>query len=109
MRRDDGFSMLEMLVSTGIMMVVTATVFGMMNSAQSAFQTQPEVADIQQRLRIAQDAIDKDLIMAGAGMYQRTYDGHSVAISVGPLNNYFAPVLPFRRGAVGDDGAGKFY
>ena len=49
--REDGFSILEMLVAMGVMMVVTAGVFSIMNPSQGTFQTQTEASDLQQRRR----------------------------------------------------------
>ncbi len=102
MRSERGYSMVELLVSTAIILAVTGTIFGMMNPAQGTFQTQPEAADMQQRLRVGIDALHKDLMMAGAG----TYSG----AAVGMLNNFFAPVVPYRVGTQNPDpAAGVFY
>ena len=88
--------MLEMVIATALLMAVTAAVFSVMNPVQGAFQTQPELADMQQRLRVAHDTLYKELIMAGAGTY------------AGPLLYSFAPILPYRRGLVGDAGPGAY-
>ena len=109
MRRADGFSIIELVVAMGIMLGVTAAVFGLMNPSQGSFSTQPEVSDMQQRLRVAQDTLSRDLIMAGAGMYGSLGNPAPPQPSVGALNYYFAPVLPFRQGALNDDGPGKFF
>lgn len=98
LRRDRGFSLLEAVIATGLTMVVVASVFAMMHPAQGAFATEPEVADVQQRIRVAVDTLTRDLTMAGAGAY---IGGHT-----GPLIHYFAPVLPFRQGVSGDDAVG---
>src|SRR6185295_12356025 len=90
-----GFSLLEVVISTGLMLVVMATVFTMMHPAQGAFAAGPEVADMQQRLRVGADTLSKQLIMAGAGAYQGRH--------AGPLDYYFPSVLPFRQGATNDD------
>ncbi len=97
---DSGFTITEMLVSTAVMMVVVASLFSVLNPAQGTFQTQPEVSDMQQRLRVAVDTLNKDLIMAGAG----TYAGSAA----GALSNFLAPVLPYRVGATNPDPAGTF-
>lgn len=94
--------MVELLVATAIIMTVIGSIFGMMNPAQGTFQTQPEAADMQQRLRVGIDALHKDLLMAGAG----TYSG----AAVGMLNNFFAPIVPYRIGTQSPDPArGVFY
>jgi hypothetical protein len=99
-RRDDGFSLLEVVIATALMLLVTAGIFSMMDPARGSFAAEPELADLQQRLRVAADTLSKDLIMAGAGAYQGT--------SVGSLSAFFAPVLPFRQGATSGDPAGTF-
>ena len=96
----DGFSLVEAVIATGLMMLVTASVFGMLNPAQGAFAAEPDGADMQQRLRVGADTLTRDLVMAGAGAYLGT--------QAGSLSYYFAPVLPFRQGASNDDPAGTF-
>lgn len=95
-----GFSMMEMLISTSIMMLVTGAIFGMLDPATGAFNTQPEVSDLQQRLRVGVDSLQKDLVMAGAG----TYMGEST----GALHNFFAPIMPYRTGDLSPDPPGTF-
>ena len=87
---DAGFSLIEMMVSTAIMVVVMGSVFSLMNPAQGTFQAQPEVSDMQQRLRVAVETLQQDLVMAGAGTYQ--------GAKIGTLVNYFSPILPHRVG-----------
>lgn len=100
MPREHGFSLIEMTMATGLMLVVTASVFSLMNPAQGSFSTQHEVADMQQRLRVASDSLFKDLVMAGGGAYQGPMSG--------PLVYFFAPVMPFRNGSADDDPPGTF-
>src|SRR4029434_4858090 len=88
-RRDDaGFTMVELLVSSLIMLVVTRAVSSLLNPAHGTFQVQPEVSDLQQRLRVGIDTLQKDLVMAGAG----TYNGQMA----GALNYFIAPIMPYR-------------
>jgi prepilin-type N-terminal cleavage/methylation domain-containing protein len=96
----DGFTLPELLISVVIMMVTTASVFSLLSPSTGASKAQPEVSDMQQRLRVAVDTVTKDLLMAGAG----TYSGSAV----GTLGNYFAAVLPYRLGAIGEDPPGTF-
>ena len=95
LRSERGFSLIEMLVSTAIMVAVTGAIFTLMNPAQGSAQTQPEVADQQQRLRVAQETLFKELVMTGAGPYQ--------GATTGSLINFFAPILPRRTGRVSPD------
>jgi len=85
-----GYTLIELLVSTAIMITVTGAIFSLMNPAQGNAQTQPEVADMQQRMRIGNDTIFKELVMSGAGPYQGPVTGSLV--------NFFAPILPRRVG-----------
>ena len=84
---DAGFTIVELLVASLIMIVVTGTIFSLMNPAQVTYRVQPEVSDLQQRLRISVDTLQKDLVMAGAG----TYNGDSA----GALTFFIAPVMPY--------------
>lgn len=90
-----GYTIIELMIATGIMVVVTGAIFSMMNPAQGTFRVQPEVSDVQQRMRVSADTLYKDLIMAGAGPYQ--------GATVGGLINYFSPILPRRSGQVNAD------
>jgi prepilin-type N-terminal cleavage/methylation domain-containing protein len=98
--REDGFSLLELLIAMAIMLFVTAGVFSILDPARGMFSVQPEAADMQQRLRVAADALFKDLIMAGAGTYQ--------GVMSGPLVDFLPPVMPFRNGSREDDPPGTF-
>lgn len=100
MRRDRGFSLIEMIIATGITAAVVGTLFAIVQPAQGAFDTGLEAADMQQRLRVAVDALLRDLAMAGAGAY--------AGGRAGPLIRSFAPVLPFRQGPSRDEAPGTF-
>ena len=95
-----GYSIIELLVSTAIMITVTGAIFGLMNPAQGNAQTQPEVADMQQRMRVGNETLFKEMVMAGAGPYQGPVTG--------TLVNFFAPVLPRRIGRINPDAATVF-
>ncbi|MGE5815865.1 MAG: PilW family protein [Acidobacteriota bacterium] len=99
-RSDAGYSLMEMLVSTAIMLVVTGAVFSLVNPSQGISRVQPEFSDMQQRARVAADTLFRDLVMAGAGPYQ--------GATTGSLANYFAPILPYRTGRSNPDPPGSF-
>ncbi len=61
-----GFSLIEVLVALTISVLVTSAVFVMLAPADGAFQTQPERADVEQRLRAAVDAVTRELVAAGS-------------------------------------------
>jgi hypothetical protein len=97
---DAGFSLLEMAVALALTLAMTTTVVSLLQSATRGSGTQQEVADIEQRLRVAVDTLTEELMAAGAGTY---LPGHA-----GPLNGAFAPVMPFRRGMVAADPPATF-
>jgi type II secretory pathway pseudopilin PulG len=94
-RSQAGYTILELLISTAIMLTVTGAIFSLMNPAQGTAQTQPEVADMQQRMRVTQETLFKELAMTGAGVY--------AGASTGSLLNWFAPILPRRTGRLNPD------
>jgi hypothetical protein len=100
-RTTQGFTLMEMLIATGIMMTVTGAVFTLMNPTQGTYKAQPEVSDMQQRMRVGADMLTKDLIMAGAGTYMGT--------SAGALYNYFSPIMPYRAGDLNPDPAANVF
>lgn len=97
--RDDqrGFTVLEMMVALAIMLVVTGGIFKLAESSQAGMRTQPEIADMHQRLRIAADMIYRDLLMAGAGLDRGPASGS--------LNRFLPPIRPARRGLSEPDAA----
>jgi hypothetical protein len=95
-----GFSLLELVVATSLMLAVMAWVFQAMDPANGSFRAEPEVSDIQQRLRVATDTVSRELLSAGGGMSQ--------GVDPGPLNNFFAPILPFRQGRRSPDAPGTY-
>ncbi len=101
MKDQRGYSLVEMLVATAVMLVITGAIFGLMNPSQGISRTQPEVSDLQQRMRVAVETLYKDLMMAGAGPYQ--------GATSGSLANFFAPVLPYRVGRVNSDPANNVF
>lgn len=100
LRDDVGFTVIEMLVAIAIMGAVTAAIFSLIDPAQGTFAVQPEVSDMQQRIRVGVDALHKDVLMAGAGM--------SSGSAAGSLVNYFAPLMPYRVGGNSAGPAGSF-
>lgn len=99
-RHERGFTAVEMLMATAIMMAVTAAVFTLMNPTHGTFAAQPEVSDMQQRVRLGVETLQKDLIMAGAGAYSGP--------KVGTLGNYMASILPDREGNQSPDPPGTY-
>ena len=50
-RNDDGFSLLEVLVSLFITMIIMASVFGMLYTGQESFDRELQVSDMSQSAR----------------------------------------------------------
>jgi hypothetical protein len=95
-----GYSLIELLVSAAIMLTVTGAIFSLMNPSQGTAQVQPEVADLQQRMRVGSETLFRELVMVGAGTYQGSVTGS--------LNFFFAPILPRRWGRLSPDDATVF-
>jgi prepilin-type N-terminal cleavage/methylation domain-containing protein len=85
-----GFSFIELLVSMAITVVVTSGMFSFIHSASGAFEVNLEQTDMQQRARVATDALFRDLVMAGAGPQTPA-------------------VAPFRRGTLNPDLPGSVF
>ena len=90
---EKGFSLVETIIAATLSLVVAATVFTAMHPSNGLFASGLESADMQQRLRVAEDTLAHSLLAAGAGAYAGRQSG--------PLVMYFPPVLPFRQGARG--------
>jgi prepilin-type N-terminal cleavage/methylation domain-containing protein len=97
----EGFTLVELLVAMAITLIVTAATLSLIGPAHDVFQVQPETADLRQRIRVGIDALQRDLLMAGAGMY--------AAGAVGPLHQALAPVMPYRAFGSGSDAARGTY
>ena len=100
-RRDAGFTLVEMLIAMAVMLLILGGVFQAFNPAQGSYQTQPEVADMQQRLRVGTDRLYNGIVIAGAGIYS--------GAAVGTLGQFFAPVLPYLVGPLHNDPASGVY
>jgi hypothetical protein len=57
-------SLAETLVAMVLTVVVTGAALSLANPNHLAFQAQPEAMDMQQRVRVAADALMRDLVMA---------------------------------------------
>ena len=96
-----GFSLVELTLAMAVSLAVVAAVFGLLNPANGAFQVQPESADVEQRLRAATAALERDLTVAGAAPW--------IAPFVGIADRRVIPgVLPYRVGRRSPDPAGSF-
>jgi hypothetical protein len=95
-----GLSFAELLAALGIALLVVAAVVAAVVPSPDAAVSRAEVADMQQRLRVATDAIAFALGGAGAGAYA---NGDTAA-----LINSVAPIVPYRFGGTGADPPGTY-
>jgi hypothetical protein len=85
---DDGFSLVEALVATSIMLLVIGAMLAVVRPAQGSAEAQAELIDVQQRARVAADLLFGDLVLAGAGPDR--------GASAGSLLASLAPITPCR-------------
>ncbi len=90
-----GSMLLELVIGAAVTCAVSAVLFQLATAAQAALAAQGNAADQQQRLRVAVEALRRDLLMAGAGP--------SRGAGRGPLIRVFPPVLPARIGVTNAD------
>lgn len=95
-----GYSLIELLISSAIMVTITGAIFALVTPSQGTSQVAPEIADLQQRSRVASDTLFRELIMSGAGTYQGEVRG--------ALVNFFAPIVPRRVGRLNPDPVESF-
>ncbi len=90
-----GFGLVEMLIATAIGCVLLGVLLQLAVSAHTSAGVQSELADLQQRLRVALESMRHDIMLAGAGP--------SRGPDAGPLASVFAPIMPVRIGVIGAD------
>ncbi len=95
-----GFSLAEMLVAMLIVLAVLASLLTAVIAAQRLATVQPEMADMQQRLRVGTGALVDDIEMAGAG--------GPTGCGAGPLYRITAPIRPYRAGLRSPSPPGSF-
>ena len=95
-RSERGFTLIELLVSLAIMVGITGVIFSLVDPSHGTYDQQPQVSDMQQRLRVGTSFLTNDIMMAGAG----APSGGSL---LGSLLNYFAPIQPIRVGWLNSD------
>jgi prepilin-type N-terminal cleavage/methylation domain-containing protein len=86
--RERGVSLVELLVAMAVSLAVAAAVAALIDPAGGTFAAQSEATDVHQRMRVAAATLRDELASAGAGVTR--------GLRRGPLNGFFAPVLPYR-------------
>jgi prepilin-type N-terminal cleavage/methylation domain-containing protein len=90
LRRDAGFSLVEVLVALAIFAVAVVPVLYVAAAAQRLARSQPEATDLQQRLRVVATTLQRDLAIAGAGALHGS--------RAGTLGGHVAAIVPARIG-----------
>jgi prepilin-type N-terminal cleavage/methylation domain-containing protein len=62
--RHAGFSLVEVVVALAVTLVITAAIVDLVAQSRRTFDAEPEAADSRQRVRVAIDALQRDLLMA---------------------------------------------
>lgn len=70
MKREAGFTLIEIMVATSIMIVILAATVGALNDAVKATQAVTLMADTQENLRASMNYVVRDLSQAGEGIPQ---------------------------------------
>jgi prepilin-type N-terminal cleavage/methylation domain-containing protein len=83
---DNGFTLVELLVTVGILLAMAGAMIELARGAHGAAQALGDISDVQQKMRVAADAIQHDLLMAGAG--------GGLGADEGPLIRYLPPIRP---------------
>src|SRR5271169_799040 len=65
---EEGFTLIEVMMALAITLILSASIYLLMNSAQTAFVKQPATSALQQNMRLAMDVISKDVLQAGDGL-----------------------------------------
>ena len=94
---DAGFTLAEVLIAAALILAVSGSALVLMDGMRAAFDGQIGRFDLEQRLRAAVLALERDLQMAGAGV--------TAGVEPGSLLAYLPAVVPYRRGQIGDDAA----
>jgi prepilin-type N-terminal cleavage/methylation domain-containing protein len=92
---EHGYGLLEMLVALAISGVLIGVLLQFAVATHASAGVQGEMADLQQRLRVAVEAVRREILLAGAGP--------SRGPARGPLVSVFAPIVPARTGTTGAD------
>ncbi|HEY2121656.1 MAG TPA: prepilin-type N-terminal cleavage/methylation domain-containing protein [Candidatus Acidoferrum sp.] len=108
--REEGFSLLELLVATAIFLVICATMFGLLNLSQRNYSNESQMSGSFQEARLAMDQIVRDFNQSGfpgLGMFSVTPNAANYA--VGPVAwSPSYPTLPCTLGGGCNSTPGDF-
>lgn len=96
-----GYVLMEMLIATAIAGAVFGVLLQFTLAVHTTVAVQGEVADLQQRFRLAVESVRRDLLQAGAGA--------TLGTARGPLTRVLPPIVPARLGAMAADPELSFF
>src|SRR5437773_1891113 len=67
-RKQQGFTLIEMMIAITVMIVLTAAVLSLMGNSMKVATSTFEMTDAEEGLRTAQEYISRDLVNAGDGL-----------------------------------------
>jgi hypothetical protein len=96
-RLDDirGLTLVELLVTLGLVLLVSGLLAHLAAEARAVFMAQPEAMDVVQRARVGLASLTRDLALSGGGPWRTRYPGLLV--------RWIAPIHPRRLGPVAAD------
>jgi hypothetical protein len=94
---EGGFSVLEIVIAMAAFATAVVPVLYVANAGQRVARSQPEASDLQQRVRVAVEKLQRDLMMSGAGPLHGNL--------AGPLSDLVPTVVPARTGVRSPDSA----
>jgi prepilin-type N-terminal cleavage/methylation domain-containing protein len=97
-RGDNGFSLVEVLIASTILLAAMVPLLQVSTSGQYLVRSHGEATDLHQRIRVATDKLKSDLALAGAGAIR----GQLSSATLG-LASYMAPLVPARLGVRAPD------
>jgi prepilin-type N-terminal cleavage/methylation domain-containing protein len=91
-----GFSLIEMVVATTVMLIISAAVVSLLTSSLSVSTATYEMTDAQENLRTAHEFISRDLMSAGDGLKSITFIPVQTAFVTNylTLNPVVDPTMP---------------
>jgi len=97
LKRNDGTSLIEILISLVISSILIAALYRTFTSNQKTYTVQEQVVDMQQNLRMAADRVVKEIRMAGFGnvamVLPATFSGKTFNNVLNPDNGSLTFVL----------------
>jgi len=91
MKRQAGFTLIEVLVATAVMMIIAGSVYAALSNAIRTTEGVTLLADTQENLRAGMNYVVRDIVQAGEGIPQ---GGITIPNSAGPVSALNRPLPP---------------